>query len=121
MSTVYSILFTSKQEPGKVAMCTHLTDQTNRSVIISTALSFIEKTKGDKDWVFKEMSGISINTPVKPKATNNEMLDISLDKNFLLKSIVDNKDKGLYASAQKYLSPVHCKYIESKLYENRIG
>jgi hypothetical protein len=118
MTTVYSILFQGKEKLDQVSVCTTITSETDKRIIVKNALNHIKNVRGDKNWIFKEISSVSV-TPENQETPIMQFPDISLDKNFLIKVIVENKDKNLYAHSQKYLDKNCCKYIESKLYENR--
>jgi len=118
MTTVYSILFQGKKDLGQVSVCTSITDELNKETIVKDALQHIKNVRGDKDWMFKEISSVSV-TPKTVKTPKMNFPRIDLDENFLMKVIVNNKDKDLYAASQKYLDKNHCKFIESKIYENR--
>lgn len=101
---VISVAYQAMKSPGRMALfITKNTD--NADAAISEGNLAVLKKEGDFDWKAVLVSQLDLG-------------DVELEKqskNWLLKKIIDNKDKKLMKYSEKYLTEPERKFISAKL------
>lgn len=102
---VISVTYQSVKIPSKIAMYTTAKQEDKESAIAAGLLE-VNAKEGDLDW----------------RALLSNQIDVSVDlekekqsKNWLLSTIISNKDKSLLRSAKKYLTDPELKLIKDKI------
>ena len=122
---IFSIALNSVEEPIVRTLSTNVSETVEKA--IASAVETSNKIFGNKTWVVVLSNGIDVQIP-QMDALQKEIKDISkeiieelgteeefLDKNWLLKTIIANKDKTLLKASKKYLNKEDVLYINSKI------
>lgn len=118
---IFSIALNSVEEPVVKTLSTNVSETIEKA--ISLAVENSNKIFGNKTWVVTLSNGIDVQLP-QIDALKQEIKEISevvfdeeefLDKNWLLKTIIANKDKALLKASKKYLNKEDVLYINSKI------
>jgi len=103
---VISVAYQAMKSPGRMALfITKNAD--NKDAAISEGNLAVIKKEGDLDWKEVLVSQLDLGD-----------IDIETEKqskNWLLKTIIDNKDKKLMKYSEKYLTEPERKFISAKL------
>lgn len=118
---IFSIALNSVEEPIVKTLSTNVSETIEKA--ISKAVENSNKLCGNKTWVVTLSNGIDVQLPqidaLKKEIDemNEEFLNEEefLDKNWLLKTIIANKDKALLKASKKYLNKEDVLYINSKI------
>lgn len=118
---IFSIALNSVEEPVVKTLSTNVSETIEKA--ISKAVENSNKIFGNKTWVVTLSNGIDVQLPqidaLKKEIDemNEEFLNEEefLDKNWLLKTIIANKDKALLKASKKYLNKEDVLYINSKI------
>jgi len=106
---VFSICYTTNSLPGHIAMGTAIAKDFQAANAI--CLKELISTKGDMGWTPNVFSFNDV-----AKVPETEVVDNSkLTKNWLIKTIINNKDKKLFSVSKKYLSGNENNFIKEKL------
>ena len=107
---VFSILFSSQLQPGKQSLISVACNTSEEAYAAATET--VKKSYGDFLWtptlatiIDSKVNGVDAVTVAEP---------IKEDKNWLLKTIVDNKDKTLFMAAERYMSQPEISFIKDK-------
>ena len=112
---IYNILFESKLNPGRMGLLSLPASDSEQA--LQNGLAYINKQLGDFGWVPKLTTIVMIDTyqpPVVADAPVGVSMEVDKDKNFFLKTILDNKDEKLLESSKAYLTENEIKYIKNK-------
>lgn len=97
---IYGIVYESQLQKKEAI---YLIPASNSNEANSKGLEQLINELGDLIWKPKMMAVLSFEQePIK-------------DKNYLLKCIIDNKDKNLLQVGKKYLTDYEIKYVEDKI------
>lgn len=113
---IFSILYASQIAPGKQAMST--TNAVDIAEAYRNTLTSVKELYGDLMWM--PMLTTTLDTAVVD--SKNELIPstvMALDelkdsKNFLMKTIIDNKDETLFRASEKYLNQSEIQFIKNK-------
>ena len=112
----YSTLFHSTLQPERFAMSTVIADSPDEAMVkMSNSLLALY---GNLGWMASLTNVVDLTgqMPVPQTApTVLEVKPIDYDKNWLMKTIVDSRDKILFNAAKKHLKEPDIAYLKSKL------
>lgn len=115
---IFSIALNSVDKPELRTLSTMISDSLENAVAVATTNS--NKLYGDHKWILSLSNEVTVQFPldemnkvIKEEVTKKKSEDF--DKNWLLKTIVDHKDKKLFTAAKKYLSESEILYTTDKM------
>ena len=106
---VYSIYYQSSLYPEKVALGSIIAEDQYKAS--SMGMEELTKQQGNLNWNIKLINSIDLNNvkiPIKEEP-------IKETKNWIIKTIIDNKDKKLKNAVKKYLTQNELLFINDKI------
>lgn len=112
----YSTLFHSTLQPERFAMSTVIADNPDEAMVkMSNSLLSLY---GNLGWMASLTNVVDLTGQMPAPNTTPHILEIKpvdYDKNWLMKCIVDTRDKVLFNAAKKHLKEPDIAYLKSKL------
>lgn len=109
MKKIYSILLVAKLQLGRMTLWTGLAESGEEA--LTTATETANRIYGDLAWapMLTNIMDIKIEIP-----TQSPLPVFDKDKNWILSTIIENKDIGLFSAMEKYLTLPEKKLINDK-------
>lgn len=108
---VFSILYESRLNPGRISLFTAVAETGEEASRMG--LDACNAQFGEILWEPRLANNITIGTLESPVKTQE--LTIEHDKNWLMKTILDSKDKKLFKAVRSYLSENEVTLIKEQL------
>lgn len=110
---VYSIMYESMAEKGRIAMTTFSEDNIEKAHI--KGLNNVIASYGQLAWVPRLITYGTIADLSEMTVAQHPKKEVALDKNWLMQTIISSKDIALLDAANKHLSQNEVSYIRQKL------